>query len=182
MYLCSAKVAALTLVGPLAVTFVVVLFRRTIAKGVEKLSAKIPPSFRSVLGPGVATGCFTMSWSAMHSQTAGATGIVSQRMFPALIGLFTFAMSQFGPHLQRMMPGFFAFREKLPRILRFILAIAIPAAVALVITYQERVTNTAQKEQVVVLLSMCCGFLALTPRHGNLFAEVQRISGSVVGK
>jgi hypothetical protein len=58
--------------------------------------------------------------------------------------------------------------------LRIAAAIVVPLALSLIITAETRVSNTAFKEQLVVLVGLVSGFLALSPRSGNVLAGVAR--------
>jgi hypothetical protein len=46
---------------------------------------------------------------------------------------------------------------------------------------EDRVTETARKEQLVILVSMVCGYAALVPTDGNLGAAVTRLLHRGVG-
>jgi hypothetical protein len=165
MYVCSAKVALQVLIGPLAVMVLLVLFRKSLAGALQKLTPNIPPEFHFLLAPLVATLCFTMSWAAVHAQTAAGMGLLPQQWFPCAIGLFTFAVARFGGQIQDRFRPFFDVVQGIPKFLRIIAALLIPLGIGLVITLQERVSQTALKEQTVVLLSMACGYVALSARQ-----------------
>ncbi|MCX6619558.1 MAG: hypothetical protein NTY38_00465, partial [Acidobacteria bacterium] len=165
MYVCSAKVALTVLVGPLAVMALLVLFRKSLAAAITKLTPRIPPDFHFLMAPMVATLCFTMSWAAVHAQTAAGVGILPQQGFPCAIGLFTFAVGRFGADIQDRFRSFFDFIQSIPKFLRIAAAMVIPLGIGFLITLQERVSQTAFKEQSVVLLSMICGYVAMSSRQ-----------------
>jgi phosphate starvation-inducible membrane PsiE len=64
------------------------------------------------------------------------------------------------------MPAFFERRERLHVALRILITVAIPTLVSLLITNQDRVTDTALKEQFVVLLGLALAYLMLSPKGG----------------
>jgi hypothetical protein len=175
MYVCSAKVAALTLVGPLATMALMFVFRHQLTHWAGRLSPKLPAETRFLVAPLVATVIFTMSWASIHSSTASDMGILPQTIFPALIGLFTFATTRFGPALQQRLGRFFDLRDRFPLRTRVAASIAVPLLVSLAITAEQRVSETAMKEQLVVLISLCTGYLALAPRGGDLVSGVGQL-------
>ncbi|MEK7215695.1 MAG: hypothetical protein AAB289_08890, partial [Chloroflexota bacterium] len=120
-----------------------------------------------------ATLFFTISWSGAHTATALQSGILPQTMFPAVVGLFTFAVVRYGPPLQRSLVSFFDVRDRYPMKLRFGVAILVPFLASLLITFESRVSQTALKEQVVVVISLVTGYLAMAPRSGDLLAAVK---------
>lgn len=168
MYFCSAKVAALTVVGPILLMVLLFLARNLIAGGLRSLMPRLPRDSHFLLGPLVATILFTMVWGAMHDTSYGATGIVPQKVFPALIGVFTYGTAKYGPLLQRLLGPLFDLRDRFPKWIRFLGALAAPLVLALILTAQERVSQEAMKEQVVVLVSLATTYLVLAPRSGTL--------------
>jgi hypothetical protein len=95
-------------------------------------------------------------------------GLLPQQIFPGLVGLYTFVVGRYNAELQRSLQAFFDWREKVPRFLRIVAVILIPMVISLIITYQERVSQTALKEQFVVIISLVLGYLMLAPRGGDL--------------
>jgi phosphate starvation-inducible membrane PsiE len=63
--------------------------------------------------------------------------------------------------------GFFDFRDAFPVPIRLLAVIAVPALLAFLITNQESVSDTALKEQFVVLVALAMGFLMMAPRSGD---------------
>ncbi len=164
MYLCSMKVGLMTVVGPVLVMVVLFLFRKPLFAAVPKVNEKIPGQWQFLLPPVVAAMAFTMSWAGYHVQTWNKIGLVPHSVFPAVIGLFTYAVARFGPELARSLESFFQVRDGIPRFLRYVLVVAIPLTIALVITYQDRVSNEALKEQFVVLVGLAMAYLLIAPR------------------
>jgi hypothetical protein len=174
MYLCSAGVGLFTIAIPLLSMLVVFIFRKQLMRLIKKLNPKLPEASRFLVMPAFATIIFVISWSGAHKDTGLSWGIMPQIAFPAIIGLFTFIITKFGKKMQLSLKSFFDTRDKIPRILRFVIAAAIPMGISLLITYQDRVSFEALKEQFVVLVSLTIGFLVMAPRSGDLLAGARK--------
>jgi hypothetical protein len=175
MYLCSAKIAAFILVVPLLTALVVFLLRRQLAGVTARVLPRLPAAMRFLVAPAMATLFFVIVWAGAHYQTGGGSGLLPQRVFPALIGLFTYVTGRYGPDLQRSLAGFFDGRDKVPKFVRLLAVILVPSLLALIITYQQRVSATAFKEQVVVLVGLVMGYLMLAPRQGDLLGGIRSL-------
>ncbi len=178
MYLCSARVGAMTMVGPIAMIVILFLLRAPITRGTQRLAQRTPENARFLVAPVLATLMFTIPWAGAHYKTSGQNGILPQTVFPAVVGLFTFAVTRWGPALQRRLGRFFDMRDRVPVPLRMLAAALVPMAIALLITNEDRVTDSAQKEQFVVLLALVAGYLALVPRSGSLAAAARSLMRS----
>ena len=141
-------------------------------------AARIPDWLRCLLFPATCTIFFGISWSAMHLETSDAVGIVSQRSFPALVGLITFVFLRFGNLIPGLIQPILNKRDVIPFPARALLTIAIPFFLSLVMNYQASVTNSAEKEQEIVLLSMVLAYLALVPNRLQA-GRLQTIANSV---
>jgi hypothetical protein len=170
MYLCSAGVGLFTIAIPLLSMLVVFIFRKQLTRLAKKLTPKLPESSRFLIMPAFATIIFVISWSGAHKDTGFSWGIMPQMAFPAIIGLFTFVIAKWGKQMQLSLKSFFDSRDKIPRLLRFVIAAAIPLAISLIITFQDRVSFEALKEQFVTMVSLVVGFLVMAPRSGNIVA------------
>ncbi|MDD3579701.1 MAG: hypothetical protein PHW74_01625 [Desulfobacca sp.] len=179
MYLCSAKIAVFILIVPLLTALLIFLLRRRLAALTARLIPHLPSAMHFLVAPSLATLFFVIVWAGAHYQTGGGSGILPQKLFPALIGLFTFITKRYGPGLQRALAGFFVSRDKVPKFLRFLAVLLVPTLLSLVITYQDRVSATATKEQVVVLVGLTMGYLMLAPHSGDLLAGIK---GMMAGK
>lgn len=177
MYVCSAKLGFYQALGPIVLTIIVFLFRMPIKAWIDKVSAGIPREGRFLFAPVVATAAFTLSWAGFHSETADATGILPQRVFPVVIAIFTYGVARWGSDLQRMSAGFFEFRDGFAKPIRFAVLILAPMLLSYIITNQDRVSQTATKEQVVVIFALSLGFLMLAPRTGDAMAGMSEQVG-----
>ena len=164
MYLCSMKVGMVTVVGPILIMVVIFLLRKPLFAAVPKANERIPIRWQFLLPPVVAAVAFTMSWAGYHVQTWNKTGIMPHSVFPAVIGLFTYAVARFGPEIAHTFESYFHVRDGIPRFLRYMLVIAVPLTVALIITFEERVSNEALKEQFIVLVGLAVAYLLVSPR------------------
>lgn len=174
MYACSAGVGLLAMAGPLVTMGVIYVFRRQLTEGAKRLAPRLPLETRFLIAPTIATAIFVISWAGMHYATAGETGLLPQRFFPGAIGLFTYVVTRFGSSLQARLGPFFDFRDRYPSKARFAAAILLPLVISLVITAEARVSQTAMKEQLVVVISLATGYLAVAPRSGDLLSGVRR--------
>lgn len=168
MYLCSAGVGLMVIAAPVLLMVVIFLLRKPLTERVERLTQKLPKETRFLVAPALATIIFVIAWSGVHKDTASQWGMLPQIIFPAVIGLFTFAVARFGPSVQGTLGSFFDSRDRLPRWIRLLAVIAVPMLLALLITYQERVTQEALKEQFIVLVALVMVYLMMSPRVGAL--------------
>lgn len=174
MYLCSWGVAILTMAGPLALIALAFVFRRALTRLVGASAARLPQETRFAVGPAVATLVFTMAWSGSHYQTSWLIGFLPQTIFPAVVGVFTYAVGRWGATLQSRLAPFFDLRDRFPMKVRIAAAIVAPIVFAFLLTAETRVSLTAQKEQVIVLFGLATGFLMLAPRRGDVLAGVSQ--------
>lgn len=168
MYICSAGVALKMLIGPLIFMVVIFVFRKVIFKFVNQLRPKLPEDFRFLLNPLVATLIFTILWSGSHFETSDTMGIMGQKSFPTIVGVFTFITTEFYKLLQEKLANFFEKRDKYPKAILYMVAFLIPIFISFIITFQDRVTSVAVKEQSVVIISLICVYLALIPKKGSI--------------
>lgn len=163
MYGCSIRVGLLTLIGPLLIVGVLVLMRPLLRWVVAAVTRLLPAGARFLVPSLVATALFTLAWAGVHWATGDLVGLLPQRLFPAAIGLFTFIVIRYDGPLRQSLEPFFQRRAAVPTPVRGVLAILVPLLVALLITNEERVSDTATKEQLVVLVGLCVGYLAFAP-------------------
>jgi hypothetical protein len=175
MYFCSVKAGFLTALGPLLTVVVVILFRSPLTRQVQKLTAKLPRSSGMFVSPVLATGIFTMVHASVHDKTADMTGIVPQRMFPALIGLFTFGAARLAPAVATRWGSAIDKRNHIPGFVRLLIALAVPLLSSYALTNQERVSDTALKEQTIALLTLFTSYAAFVPRDGDFLSAGQRL-------
>jgi hypothetical protein len=178
MYLCSAMVGLMVMIGPIILMAAIIFLRPFINKYVKIMAPMIPGGIRFLMAPIIATMIFELAWTGSHLNTSFQSGILPQLIFPAVVGVFAFVVERFGPFFQRSLTSFFDFRDRYPGWLRLVVAILIPILISLVITLQERVSMEAFKEQFIVLVSLTVGYLAMAPRAGGLLAEAQRMMQS----
>lgn len=163
MYGCSIMVGLLTLIGPLFIVGLLVIIRPLLRWAVTKVTRLLPAGARFLVPSLVATALFTLAWAGAHWATGDLVGLLPQRQFPAAIGLFTFVVVRYDGPLRQSLEPFFRRRAAVPTPVRVVLAILVPLLVALLITNEERVSDTATKEQVVVLVGLAVGYLAFAP-------------------
>ena len=168
MYLCSALVGLRVVFGSLVLAVVMVILRKPIMAAVGLINKAIPPAFRSVLPAVVAAVFFAVVWAGSHASTGDLKGILPHRAFPALVGVFVQATMTWGPATMARLSLFFRARDVLPKLFRWVLVILVPLMVSLWITAEDRVSNEAYKQQLVVLIGMAAAWVLMTPRTGRL--------------
>ena len=189
MWRCSAQAGLMHSAGPIVLIVAGLVFRRPLLTRVRALTARLPANSRFLVGPVLATGLFTMVYADIHRDTAALSGLVGQRTFPAVVGLFTFVIARAGPQLAARGGRLLAARDRLPRWLPMLLAVAVTLLAAVQLNRQSRVTMTAEKEQKVILLGLLSSGLALLSKSGTLqgtplgwvSSARRRISGGVSG-
>jgi hypothetical protein len=169
MYVCSAAVALRTLIGPLVAMALFFVLRRRVIKAVRRLTLSLPEETHFLVMPVFTSLYFALYWAPIHYHIGNASGLVSQKTFPAVMGLCAFALSRYGQMFRDKLAvkTFYDWRDKKPRFLRIGIAILFPVALSLAITFQKQVTHSVLKEQSITLITLCFGYLALAPREGS---------------
>jgi hypothetical protein len=168
MYVCSAQIGFLTVAGPLLIVIVFYLLRAPLRRVVALLTARLPEDTRFLIPPVISTIVFAICWTGIHPASDYGAGILPLTLFPSVVGLYTFAAGRWGDSLARLVgPGFFDWRDRYPALTRLGIAMAIPAVLSLTITFQQRVSQEAMKEQVIVLVALVCGYVAMSPRSAT---------------
>ena len=163
MFLCSTVVAARTLAGPLAIVALILLLRPVIVGILKRVTPALPASVRFLVGPIVATLLFEIVWAGIHYNTA----VTTQVLFPALIGMFTFATMRYRATIVRALGPFLGFRDRFPKVLRIAGVIALPLVLSLVLSEGGYVYNAPLKEQFVAIVALVAGYLAVVKRETN---------------
>jgi hypothetical protein len=178
MFFCSARIGLLTIASPLIIMLVLYVLRGPLSRWVEDLSRKLPPETRFLVAPLAATIVFTMSWAGMHPNASYSPGLLSQAAFPAVVGVYTYAVARWGNGIARALgPSFFAKRDRYPPWVRVAAAAAVPILLSLLMASASgpRVTDSTYMEQIIVLVALVCGHLAMTPPSGDLLAGMRQI-------
>lgn len=175
MYFCSVKAGFLTALGPLLTLIAALVFRRPLATQLQKLTKRLPAASTPLIAPLLSTLLFSLVHASVHENTDNQTGIVPQRMFPALVGLFTFGATRLGPTIAKRFASNIEARNKVPPAARMALSLGVPLVLSYLLTNQERVTNTAQKEQVIALLTLTTTYAAFIPRDGDFLGAGTRL-------
>ena len=174
MYGCSAIVGFLAIAGSLVIVIALFVLRRPIAAAVRALTARVPQEARFLIAPVAGTLAFTVAWAGAHHATAGLSGIVPQTVFPAVVGLFLYASARWGNGIRRALGPLLDLRDRYAIGWRIVVAALVPLALALIITAEARVSQTALKEQVVAIVALVTGYIALLPRTGPPLAGVEQ--------
>ena len=174
MYGCSAIVGFLAIAGSLVVVIALFVLRRPVAATVRAFMARAPQEVRFLIAPIAGTLIFTIAWAGAHHSTGGLSGIVPQTIFPAIVGVFLFATARWGEQIRKGLGPLLDLRDRYAIGWRIVVAALIPLALALVITAEARVTDTARKEQVVAIVALLTGYIALLPRSGPPLAGIEQ--------
>jgi hypothetical protein len=166
MYVCSAFVGLSVVFGSLVLAVAMILLRKPITAAINKLNAAVSEKYRSVMPAIVAAVFFAVVWSGSHYATGHSVGIVSHRAFPALVGVLVHLTIYYGPPFMARFPRLFESRDRLSKFSRWMLMLLVPTGLSLLLTFQERVTNEAFKQQFVVIVGMVLAYVILTPRPG----------------
>jgi hypothetical protein len=164
MYVCSAFVGLSVVFGSLVLAMAMILLRKPITALINKLNAAVPQKYRSVMPAIAAAVFFAVVWSGSHYATGSSVGIVSHRAFPALVGVLVHLTIYYGPAFMARFPGVFDARDRLPKLTRWLVMFFVPTGLSLLLTFQERVSNEAFKQQFVVIVGMLVAYVILTPR------------------
>lgn len=173
MYGCSAVVGALAVAGSVVIIVALFVLRRPIAVALRPLAARLPAEAGFLVAPAAGTLAFVVAWSGAHYQTADQSGLVPQMIFPCVVGLFLYSIQRWGDGLRRALGPLLNIRDRYAIGYRVLLAFAIPLIVSLAITAEARVSQTALKEQIVAIIALASGFVALVPRTGPLLAGIE---------
>ena len=160
MYLCSARVAVLAVLGPILVVVAGIVLRRPLGRLGRAAGARLPSSSRFLVAPLLATTLFTMAWSGLQPVTATAWTV---RAFPGVVGAAAFLMVALRPVLTARFAGALRVRDRIPAPVRVLVALAIPIWYAFQATNADVVYEPTGTQQAVVMLSLVTAFLALVP-------------------
>lgn len=180
-YICSLQAGVAWILPAVLCTLVLFLLRKQLAQSLRVLlGPRLPQNVRFLLGPAIATLGFTMTWGYVHAANPYQYGLVPEVLFPAIIGLFTFATAQYGASIAQSAPRLFDARDRLPFWIRLGAVIVIPTIVSIVLMSQRPVTLIDLKQQLIVLVSLAIGFIALMPRP-NVLPSTTAAVGDATG-
>lgn len=157
-----ATLPAGAVLGSLALGAILFVLRGPLQSGARALTRL--PRVGFVVPSLLATILFALSWAGSHGERAAEIGVLPQAVFPAVSGLFAFAVMRYGASVQRRGAFWFRARDRLGTRLRFVLLTLLTAAIA----YQlPRTLGTAAalNEQLLVIVGMLAGYVLLAPRQ-----------------
>lgn len=168
MYVCSARVGFFRVLGPLVVVLLSILFRKPLTALIRRIRGRLPAG-GGLVSPVVVAMLFTMAYSQIHRDTTSADlgPLIPQKVFPAVIAVFTYLAMRVGPRLTSHLGWFFRRRDRIPMPARIALAILVPIVYSYFLTNEDRVTDPARKEQLVIMASMITSYLAVVPTSGR---------------
>ena len=181
MRLCGMQAGLIKMIGPLALGVGVFFARKPLTRWTQTLAKRLPVGLRPLVAPLLAIALFLLVWAGTHSDSSDQSGLLPQKAFPVLIGAYTYAVMQWGPSLQDRMNGFLDVRDQVPFVARLVVTLSVPTLVSLVLTNQERVSDPAFKEQLVVVIGLVLAYLLLVPRSVDVAAVSARLMGEEPG-
>jgi hypothetical protein len=175
---CAAQAGFIKMLGPIALGVGIFFARKPLTRWTQAAARRLPAGLQPLVAPLLAVALFLLVWAGTHKDSSDQAGLLPQKAFPALIGAYTYAVMRWGQSLQARMPGFLDARDKLPFVARVAITLGIPTLTSFVITNQDRVSNSALKEQFVVVLGLALAYLFLLPRGG----EMSRVTRQLLGE
>lgn len=164
-YLCSFEAGILAILPALLFSVVLFLVRKQLSRWLRALlGPRLPQNARFLVTPSIATLAFAMSWGYVHAASPYEVGIVPEILFPALVGLFTFTIAQYGSRIAGSARQLIVARDRLPFWARLAGVIIIPTLVSMVLTSQRPIAQLDLKQQLIVLIGLAIGFAAFVPR------------------
>jgi hypothetical protein len=161
---CAIQNGITGFVPPLILAVLIVLLRGVLGRVVRLFTPRLPESGQFLLMPLVATTLFTLTWAAARRVRPDQPGLLPQIFFPAMAGLFTFAVIRWGPSLLRLLDVLVGQRDRIRTPIRMLIAAAVPLFFAIVIAPGQRAPVAARFDQLTVLVGMLSGFIMLAPR------------------
>lgn len=165
---CSARATSLSLIGVLAITAALFLFRVPLMALFRRLISHLPAGIGPAVTSVLAALIFAMTYSNIHpvpELTGG--GLIRVEFFPALIGLITLAVTSLGRARASVPRAMFAARDRIPALLRIIIVIAVPILLGRLMLAQLGGLSNMAQEQLVIVTSTLVGALAFIPRMGG---------------
>jgi len=156
-----ATLPAGAFLGSVALSVILFVLRRPLPAAAKRLARA--PRLGFVVPSLLATALFALSWAGSHGDRASETGLLPQLVFPAVSGLFAFAVARYGPAVQRRGARYFRARDRLGARIRFVLLIALTTTVSYQLGRMLGVSDKALTEQLLVLVGMVAGYLLLAP-------------------
>ena len=167
--MCSLEAGALAIFPAAAFSLVMLVLRRQLAQLLRALlGSRLPQNARYLLAPSIATLGFTLCWGYVHIATPFKIGLVPEVLFPPVIGLFTFATAQYGTRIAQFAPRLFDARDRLSAWVRLTAVIVISIALSFALMSRQPIAFIDLKQQLLVLVSLAIGYIALVPRQSAL--------------
>jgi hypothetical protein len=140
------------------------LCRRWVAQVLVIRLAKLPGRIRYLVAPSLATLFFTVTWAGVHFGMESHAGLLPEKLFPAVIGLFSWAVTRYNFVLRNRLCVFpmMKSRDAIPRFIRIAIILLLALLLSLVSTLQTRVTAFELKEQLIVIVTLIGGYLLLS--------------------
>lgn len=149
--------------APVALAVIVFVFRRAIGAFLRRATTLIPTPARFIVLPLVATILFAVSWAGSHFGHEGDVGLLPQIAFPAVSGIYAFAVARWGISPARPLAGYLRAKDRVPAKLRVVAVIALPTLVSYYLSRSLGPGQLALTQQLVVLAGLVIGYLMMAP-------------------
>jgi len=168
--LCAGTLGIISMSGSFIALGLLLFFRQQLTQLVQRLMARMPQEVGFLAAPVIATLVFTMTWAGNAFHFPNRNGIVSDGLFPSVVGLLTYITIRYGPGLMERLAALMVRRDQLSPKVRLGLVIAIMWLISILL---EGKVRFPVRDQLLVIIGVIVGYLALAPSKGNLGAGLQ---------
>lgn len=175
---CNAALAFVTLTGSLVVLAILFVFRLPLASLLQRQLANLPSEAAFLAAPVITTVLFTLGWSGVAFHFFARPGLVPDGIFPAFVGLMTFAIARYGSAIQDALAPYFEARERLQFRVRLGLASLLTIFLAIILT---PMLTAPVRDQIVVILAIASAFLLLAPTRGDVSTALSEALSKKIG-
>lgn len=167
---CGTVLAVLTMLGAIAATLGLLLIRLPLRRTLTELFRSTPAGFRFLGAPLLATVLFTIGWAGVQYHFPERPGIVTDGVFPVVVGLVTYGLATYGAKAQMYTAQLFDWRDGFPIRQRIGVTLLTPVVFSLLAT---PILHTPVRDQSTVLVAMLVGYVLMTPRTAGMPADTR---------
>lgn len=158
-WFCGMGISLVAVSGAIVVIVVLLVLRKEVRKRSSRAVQRTPPEFHFLQRPVVVTLVFAMAWSSVLFHFYGRMGIVIEGLFPALVGLFVFALDRWDGAIKPRLGALWGHRERLPKPARLAVVILVPVLLGYLMTGWM---PYGVRDQLAALLAVLIGWLMWT--------------------
>jgi hypothetical protein len=176
--LCAGAMGLLTMFGSVVALVLVFVFRKTLRRLLSRLARQLPDEAQFLVKPLIATVVFTMAWAGNAFHFFGRPGLVPDGLFPAVVGLMSYALLRWGPAVQRQLAGLGEMRGRLSTGMRLLVTLGITWLLSLLLT---QAFHAPTRDQLVVVFGMVIAYVLLAPLKAEVSATASHASSREEG-